>query len=338
MSDARKQFERKAASVAPEAIETKHITVPFHVKADAIDENARTFEGLASVWGLDLGDDVMHEGAFKETIKEWEKGADAIPLLNSHDHFDVMSAIGQLLEAKETKEGLWTKWEVIKGPDGDAILARLRPSTITGKAAISKMSIGYEAAKVDFEESDAARFGMVRHLRKVNLKEVSLVIFPMAPGARINVRTVKTLDVQSVKSFIASIHATDPQSIDDETTLELRRANTHIGNLMASKKTASATPPTSPNPAPTVDPPADPSAPSESPTSTSPALPATTAPTQTDPATPPAQAPAEDAKEAVTNSKTDRPDQLDDLSREALDIRLKRVLQHPLTKSLGAKE
>lgn len=209
----------------------RRIVVPFSVKAETIDEEARTFEGLASVWGLDLGDDVMHQGAFKKTIGEWKKGTDALPLLNSHNHFDIMSAVGQLLDAKETKDGLWTKWEIIPGPDGDRVLDRVRPGT-NGRSPVSKMSIGYEPTKVDFEESDEARFGQVRNLREVRLKETSLVLFPMAPGARI--------DVGTVKQFLADANAID--AVDDDTKAELRRLATRIGKLLANKSATSAPP------------------------------------------------------------------------------------------------
>jgi HK97 family phage prohead protease len=170
------------------------LVAPFQVKA--VDDEERTFEGYASTWDLDLGDDVIHEGAFKETLAEWRKSGKAMPLLNSHNYFDIMSGVGQMLDAKEDKRGLWTKWEVIDGPDGDAVLSRMRPSRRTGKAVIGSMSIGYAALKWDEEERSDSRYGVVRNLHKVALKEVSLVLFPMNPGA--------TIDAASVKSALAS--------------------------------------------------------------------------------------------------------------------------------------
>lgn len=251
-------MQTKGAAVAPVAPvsdrrgtnrpEIKRIVVPFEVKADSIDADARTFEGLASVWGLDLGDDVMHKGAFKKTIKEWKDGDDSIPLLNSHNHYDVLSAFGQLIDAKETDEGLWTKWEVIDGEDGDRVLARLRPSARTGKSAVSKMSIGYEPTKFNFEENDDARFGQVRNLLEVRLKEVSLVLFPMAPGARINVGSVKT--------FIDAASSIDPKDVDQATKAELRKLASRIGILLAPQngKTGTSTDEPEPTAAPSAPP------------------------------------------------------------------------------------
>jgi hypothetical protein len=180
VKDAESKFEAKGRFYAP-----------FEVKA--VDEGERTFNGLASVWDLDLGDDKIQRGAFKKSLAEWRESKTAMPLLNSHNHFDIMAALGQMLEAKETKAGLDSDWEIIEGADGDQTLIRLQPSKRTGRAVVGSMSIGYEAVKFDFEENDEARFGLVRNLREVKLREVSLVLFPMAPGALINVGSVKAM-------------------------------------------------------------------------------------------------------------------------------------------------
>lgn len=246
-------LQYKSAAAAITAPGDRRATRPAHsqivvgisVKADDVDEEKRTFEGMLSVWGPDLGDDVMHKGAFKKTIAEWKKSGDALPLLNSHNHWDAMSVGGQLLDAKETDEGLWTKWEVIPGADGDRILDRIRPGS-NGRSPLGKMSIGYEPMKFEFEQSDRARFGRLRHLKEVSLKEGSLVIFPMAPGAR--------LDSSSVKSFLDDANSADPSELSDETKADLRRLASRIGKLLDSKGS------TPPNPAP----PAKPAAPAPS--------------------------------------------------------------------------
>jgi HK97 family phage prohead protease len=251
-------FSVKTAAVAPMPTsdrrssarpEKRHIVVGFAVKADSIDTAERTFEGLASVWGKDLGDDNMKPGAFKKTIKEWKAGTDAIPLLNSHNHWDVLSAVGQLIDAKETTDGLWTKWEIIPGPDGDRILERIRPGS-NGRSPVGKMSIGFEPTKVDFEESDTARFGQVRNLNEVRLKEVSLVLFPMAPGA--------SIDSESVKSFTDELSEVKVDEVDDETKAALRKLASRIGAVLAGQqKKGATTEPAEPKakpPAPVVTP------------------------------------------------------------------------------------
>lgn len=231
------------------------LVVPFAVKAEDVDADARTFEGLAAVWDLDLGGDVIHKGAFKNTLAAWKKSQDAIPLLNSHEHFDIFGAVGQLLDAKETAEGLWTKWEVINGQDGDRVMDRIRPSARTNRPVIGKMSIGYEALKFDFEQDEGdSIFDRIRNLHEVSLKEVSLVMFPMAPNARI--------DATTVKQFLTSAKATDPKVLDDATREGLRRLASRIGVLLSSKTKKEEAPapaaPAAPASAPPVIPAAEP--------------------------------------------------------------------------------
>lgn len=196
-------------------MDTVKVYAPFEVKA--VNEQARTFTGLSAVWDLDLGDDRIHRGAFKKTLAAFKKSPTAMPLLNSHNHFDIFSGLGQMIEAEETKAGLLSDWEVIDGVDGERTLSRIRPSARTGKAVVGSMSIGYVPVKFDFEESDQAKSGQVRNLREVNLHEVSLVLFPMAPGALIDMASVKAAiaqnraqpeDLEALRTLLAELDTT----------------------------------------------------------------------------------------------------------------------------------
>jgi uncharacterized protein len=167
---------------------TKTLTkaaIPFAVKA--LDEEARTFRGLASTWDLDLGDDVIHEGAFQRTLRDWRKTGRVVPLIDQHNYGSVRAVVGKMTEAEETKDGLDTTWQVIDGPDGDEILRRLRGGYVDG------LSIGYRPTKTDFEDSDDARSGQIRNIREAELGEVSVVIFPMNESARVDLASVKSL-------------------------------------------------------------------------------------------------------------------------------------------------
>jgi HK97 family phage prohead protease len=202
------------------------IVVPMQIKA-AADPASHTFEGLSAVIGqMDLGNDILEPGAFKRTLAEWKSGTDAMPLLNSHNQYDIMSALGQAIDLKEIKEGLWSQWEVIDGPEGDAVMNRLRPSKTTGRAIVGKMSIGYYPVKWEIEQPEGTTgyYDQIRHLTEVELKEVSLVLFPMAPGAAI--------DATTVKSFLLSADATDPRMLDLVTKSQLRKLSSRIGNLL----------------------------------------------------------------------------------------------------------
>lgn len=287
--------------------EMKRMVVPFEIKADSIDEEAGTFEGYASVWGLDLGDDVMHKGAFKNWIREWKASGEALPLLNSHNSYDIFSSLGQLLDVKEDDRGLWTKWELIDGEDGERVKARLRPSPRTGRSAVGKMSIGYEARKFDFEQSDAARYGQVRNLLEVGLHEVSLVIFPMAPDAAI--------DSSTVKQMIASAAATSPEDIEPELKADLRKLATRIGILLKPGKSSGD-----------VAPPAPPAAPADGP--------AASDPPATEPPAPPAAPPAADPEDAG-ESTTEESGEKIYLFSEALQQKLLSLKLHAASHQTG---
>lgn len=206
------------------------LVVPFELKANGDSTEPHTFEGLAAVWDKDLGNDVIEKGAFTRTIGEWKASGEAMPLLNSHNHFDINAAIGQAIAMKETKDGLWAKWEVIDGPEGDAIMTRLRPSKLTKRPIIGKMSIGFEPVKWEIEQPEGTKdfFDRIRHLKDVNLKEVSLVLFPMAPGA--------SIDASTVKHFLMSANATDPAKLDAETKMYLRKLTGRVGSLLKTVK------------------------------------------------------------------------------------------------------
>jgi HK97 family phage prohead protease len=207
------------------------LVVSTSFKANA-DPTSRTFEGLAATWEKDLGNDIIEKGAFKDTLKLWKSGSEAIPLLNSHDQYDIFSAIGQLVDAKETDAGLWTKWEVIDGAEGDGVLARLRPSKTTGKPIVGKMSIGYMPIEYSYEQPPGTEsfWDKIRHLTKVDLEEVSLVLFPMNEGA--------SIDASTVKSFLISTKSTDPRKLSIQTKTELRKLASRIGVLLKNKEVA----------------------------------------------------------------------------------------------------
>lgn len=71
------------------------------------------FEAIVSVFGnKDSYGDVVMPGAFEETLAEWAKSGDPIPVYWSHRMDDPDFNIGHVLEAKETPEGLWVKAQI----------------------------------------------------------------------------------------------------------------------------------------------------------------------------------------------------------------------------------
>lgn len=159
---------------------------PFELKA--IDEAKRTFRGLASTWQEDLGGDVIHRGAFARTLEHWRRSGKVMPLIDQHNYGSVRSVVGKMITAEETDAGLDSEWEIIEGPDGDEILRRVKGGYV------DSLSIGYEAVKWEMEREEGAEpWEATRHLKEVKLYEVSVVIWPMNPGAVIDPNSLKAL-------------------------------------------------------------------------------------------------------------------------------------------------
>lgn len=159
--------------------------VSFAVKA--VDSKARRFSGLASTWEKDLGNDVIHQGAFAKTLTDWRASAKhTIPLLDSHDRFSVDAVLGKMVVATETSAGLEAEFEMRDTEKAAQALDAVAGGFITG------LSIGYEP--VDFKyEKGASGTTTTRHLTEIKLREVSLVVFPMNEGARVDASSVKSL-------------------------------------------------------------------------------------------------------------------------------------------------
>lgn len=183
---------------------------PFEVKAT--DDEARTFTGLAAAWEVDLGGDVIHRGAFKKTLSDWRKSKKALPLIDQHNYGSIRSIVGKMLEAKETDEGLEATFQIIEGPDGDEIYRRVKGGYIDG------LSIGYRAVKIETPTEEERRQGIWRHLKEVRLEEVSVVIWPMNPEARI----------ESVKELAERAKAGTLSEDDRRVLVELKDAITAL--------------------------------------------------------------------------------------------------------------
>lgn len=146
-----------------------YIEIPFEIKSIKEDDDGFfTFEGLASTFNeVDLGDDMIAQGAFVNSLKE------RTPIiLWQHD---TNEPIGMPTEIHETPEGLFLKAKLPK--DDDLVRGRVIPQMRVG--SIRKMSIGYSVA-------DSSNDGKVRILKEIDLFEVSLVTFPMNTNASVS--------------------------------------------------------------------------------------------------------------------------------------------------------
>ena len=128
-------------------------------------------EGYASLWGAaDLNGDVVQAGAFAESLAK--TGAEGVRMLHQHEG---RAVVGVWDEVAEDARGLFVRGRIEDwSPEARFAQALSRAEAMDG------LSIGYRTAR-------ARREGRLRVLSEVELWEVSLVTFPMLPGARFRV-------------------------------------------------------------------------------------------------------------------------------------------------------
>ena len=135
------------------------------------DGGGMRIEGYASLWGVaDLNGDVVAKGAFAESLAR--TGAEGVRMLRSHE---ADAVVGVWDEVAEDDRGLFVRGRIMDW-SAEARLARA-----LGRAGVMDgLSIGFRTAA-------ARREGRLRVLSRIELWEVSLVVFPALVGARFTV-------------------------------------------------------------------------------------------------------------------------------------------------------
>jgi HK97 family phage prohead protease len=150
--------------------ETKLLTEPLKT----IEQNG-VFEGYASLFGIaDLGKDVVVPGAFADSLSK--RGVGNIRLLWQHDPAE---PVGRWLSIAEDRRGLR-----VRGKLNLAVERARDIHALMQDGGVDGLSIGFRV-----ERARAERPTGLRRLEKLDLWEISIVTFPMLPGAR--VETVK---------------------------------------------------------------------------------------------------------------------------------------------------
>lgn len=167
------------------------LNVKFEIKQIHEDEDDEffRFEGLASTFGnIDLVDDIMEPGSFKESL------VNTLPIILWQHRSS--EPIGMPEEIRETPEGLFVK---VRLPKEDSLVReRVIPQIKIG--SIRTMSIGFRVRESSFDEVTD-----IRRIQKVDLLEISLVTFPANPQARVT-------GFKSVAPFLQELSLTDDQS------------------------------------------------------------------------------------------------------------------------------
>lgn len=184
-------------------------TKTFDVKADN-----GTIIGYASTWirEPDSYGDVVAKGAFAECIAQIKAEGKVLPLLFNHDGDDLSKYIGTVINLKEDDHGL--KFEATFDATPEA--QRARELTMDGRLA--KFSFAYdviEQGPITLEDGRKAN-----ELRKLNILEVSLVLYPANPDTSVvsvkSGRRNSAKDADVIKQIISLAQSLLADEVDDD--------------------------------------------------------------------------------------------------------------------------
>lgn len=147
------------------------LTLPTAEVRFAVDEANGTLEGYASVFGeLDAFGDIVMPGTFRRTLAEHRARRTSPALLWSHDPSQPI--------------GVWTS--LVEDERGLRVTGKLVTETARGAEALALLKAGaLNGLSIGFNTRVAERGPKGRIVKDVDLHEVSIVVMPAAPGARI---------------------------------------------------------------------------------------------------------------------------------------------------------
>lgn len=151
-----------------------------------------TFAGYASLFGEpDLARDVVERGAFARSLAR--RGAAGVRMLFQHDPAE---PIGAWQELREDARGLFVRGRLaLEVARAREALALMRQGGLDG------LSIGFRTVR-----ASADRKARLRRILEADLWEISVVTFPMLPGARIH--AVKAAEPPGAPPRMANLAAT----------------------------------------------------------------------------------------------------------------------------------
>lgn len=147
-----------------------HKSCPAQIKAAGTDDGLLDgqFRAIVSVFGnVDSYGDVVVRGAFADTLAEWQKSGDPIPVYWSHRMDDPDYNIGYLIEAAETDKGLEVLAQLDLGTDASSKAAQVY-RLLKGRR-VSQFSFAYDIEEQGEVTKDGQTFN---ELRKLKLHEV----------------------------------------------------------------------------------------------------------------------------------------------------------------------
>lgn len=183
-------------------------TKTFEVKADH-----GTISGYASTWTRepDSYGDIVAKGAFSEHIAQIKEEGRVLPFLFNHKADDLRAYIGTVIELKEDDHGLYFEGTFDDTPEGQ----RARELALDGR--LCKFSFAYdvlESGEVTLEDGRKAN-----ELRKLNIHEISLVMYPANPDTSVvsvkSGRRNRKSDEDIIKQIISLANQLLTDEVDD---------------------------------------------------------------------------------------------------------------------------
>lgn len=184
-------------------------TKTFELKADN-----GMITGYASTWTRepDSYGDIVAKGAFAECIEQIKAAGKVLPLLFNHAADDLKNYIGTVFNLEEDDHGL--KFDAAFDDTDEA--QRARELAATGR--LVKFSFAYdvlEQAEITLEDGRKAN-----ELRKLNIHEVSLVLYPANPDTSIvsvkSGRRNSAKDEDKIRQIISLAQALLADEVDDD--------------------------------------------------------------------------------------------------------------------------
>lgn len=171
------------------------IAARFEMKFAA--EKPGVFSGYGAFFGnVDAYGDVIQKGAFKETLREWNKTKRLPPMLVQHGGWMTTDRdglpIGKWTAMEEDERGLAVEGHLINldTERGKAIYGAMKEGVLDG------LSIGFRAREFSLgTKPDEPR----RTLKKIDLIELSVVTFPANGKARVD--AVKSVGIKTIREF-----------------------------------------------------------------------------------------------------------------------------------------
>ena len=169
-----------------------------------------TITGYASTWirEPDSYGDIVAPGAFEECIKNIKAEGKVLPLLFNHDANNLNAYIGTVYDLEEDDHGLLFTAEFDETPEGQ----KARNLAMSGR--VVKFSFAYDIldqAEITLEDGRKAN-----ELRKLDIHEVSLVLYPANPDTSMVDVKAGRRNRKSDEEIIKQIISLANQLLEDE--------------------------------------------------------------------------------------------------------------------------